>query len=85
MESKNLLIRLHHKGEFLKNKYSGGSHEMFIEDADLFSYPVLMEFVKQMEYREIGGVYVSKGKNGGWKLVSDDKARSEERRVGKEC
>lgn len=46
---------------------------MLYVDADLFSYTVLMEHVKDdLEYSEIGGVYVSTGKLGNWKLVTND-------------
>ncbi|KAL6574731.1 hypothetical protein OROMI_012016 [Orobanche minor] len=77
MEVENLVIRLHHSGQFLTNKYSGGDYDLFNEDPDTFSYSVLMEFVKQMKMDEIGGVYVPKGKKGGWKLVYDDRILSE--------
>ncbi|KAL6536633.1 hypothetical protein OROMI_026214 [Orobanche minor] len=77
MEVENLVIRLHHSGQFLTNKYSGGDYDLFNEDPDTFSYSVLMEFVKQMKMDEIGGVYVPKGKKGGWKLVYDDRSLSE--------
>ncbi|KAL6577016.1 hypothetical protein OROMI_011292 [Orobanche minor] len=77
MEVENLVIRLHHSGQFLTNKYSGGDYDLFNEDPDTFYYSVLMEFVKQMKMDEIGGVYVPKGKKGGWKLVYDDRSLSE--------
>ncbi|KAL6582336.1 hypothetical protein OROMI_006350 [Orobanche minor] len=77
MEVENLVIRLHHSGQFLTSKYSGGDYDLFNEDPDTFSYSVLMEFVKQMKMDEIGGVYVPKGKKGGWKLVYDDRSLSE--------
>lgn len=79
MENQNesVTIRLHHSGHFLKTKYSGGLLETYGMDPDLFSYSVLMEFVKDLKYNEIGGIYVSKGKNGGWKLVTDDQGVGE--------
>lgn len=64
-----VIVRLHHKGRFTKNKYIGGSYDTFEEDPYRFSYSVLMEFVKEMKYKEIGGIFVN---NDGWKLVSDD-------------
>ncbi|XP_065870008.1 uncharacterized protein [Euphorbia lathyris] len=76
MEEKRFGIRFHHKGEFLKTKYSGGICTKISNsvDADRFSYTVLMEHVKDdVGYTEIGGIYVNKGKMGGWKLVADDK------------
>lgn len=74
METENLIVRMHHKGNFTKTRYSGGQHETFSEDPDRFSYSVLMEFVKDMNYTEIGGVYVN---NDGWKLLEDDKTVGE--------
>lgn len=77
MENESLIIRLHHKGDFLKSKYSGGLHETFRLDPDLFSYSVLMEFVKELKYDEIGGIYVTKENNNGWKLLMDDRGVGE--------
>lgn len=72
-----MTLRLHHGGEFLKNKYTGGLQYVHEDmDLDLFSYSVLMEWVKDLNYTEIGGIYV-KGEDGGWKLVSDDAAVGE--------
>ena len=74
MENDSLAVRLHHKGIFTRTKYVDGHHEIFYEDPDKFSYAVLMEFVKDMKYKEIGGVYVY---NNGWKLLQDDKTLGE--------
>lgn len=77
MENDSLTIRLHHRGDFSKTTYSGGSFETIDADPDLFSYSVLMEFVKELKYEEIAGIYVSNSKNSGWKLVTDDKTVGE--------
>ncbi|KAL6561493.1 hypothetical protein OROMI_017094 [Orobanche minor] len=73
MDNEYVIIRLHHKGRFTKNTYLGGLHETLGEDPHRFSYSVLMEFVKEMKYKEIGGINVI---NNGWKLVSLTKTRS---------
>lgn len=76
-EDKN--IRLHYDGEFQRTSYVGGKSFLVRRvDMDCFSYTVLMEFVKDyLHYTEIGGVYISKGKRGGWQLVVDDKGVNE--------
>ncbi|XP_065865716.1 uncharacterized protein [Euphorbia lathyris] len=76
MGDTRFVIRFHHKGEFLKTKFSNGTCTEIANsvDADLFSYSVLMEYVKNdLGYIEIGGIYINKGKMGGWKLVANDK------------
>ncbi|KAL6544368.1 hypothetical protein OROGR_010865 [Orobanche gracilis] len=46
----SLNIQLYYNGEFLKTKFSGGSHVLYNDtDPDLFSYSVLMEWVKDLE------------------------------------
>ncbi|XP_063937382.1 uncharacterized protein LOC108203821 [Daucus carota subsp. sativus] len=66
-----MTFHLHHNGEFTKEKYVGGSVITYGDmDLDLFSYSVLMEWVKELGYAEIGGVYVRKEK--GWELVTKD-------------
>lgn len=71
MAGKLFFLRFYHKGEFQKTKYSKGICTKIptVIDSDLFSYSVLMEYVKEVGYTEIGGVYVRKG---GWKLLSND-------------
>ena len=71
MEIDSLTVRLHHSGEFMKTKYCDGSCETYHIDRDLFSYSVLMEFVKDLKFDEIGGLYI---KNRGWTLVTDDQS-----------
>lgn len=72
MTDSKITFRLHHSGEFFKKKYVGGKCETYGNmDLDLFSYSVLMEWVKDLNFTEIGGVYV-KELNGDWKLVLDD-------------
>ncbi|XP_063942874.1 uncharacterized protein LOC108205913 [Daucus carota subsp. sativus] len=70
MDSEKVIIRLLHSGQFMKTKYIGDKCEMYDVERDYFSYSVLMEFVKELKYDEIGGVYI---KLRGWKLVTDDK------------
>lgn len=72
---KFLHVRLHHAGDFKKTVYVGGTSLLVPSvDVDTFSYSVLMEYVKDyLEYTEIGGVYISMGKKGSWKLVLNDK------------
>lgn len=76
-EDKN--IRLHYDGEFQRTSYVGGKSFVVTHvDMDCFSYTVLMEFVKDyLHYTEIGGIYISKGKRGGWQLLLDDKGVNE--------
>lgn len=70
-----IYVRFYYQGEFQTTQYSG-CQTLVIKDieVDRFSYPVLMEYVKDdLEYTEIGGVYVRKGnKQGGWQLVAND-------------
>lgn len=71
MTTDTMTFHLHHNGEFTKEKYVGGSVITYGDmDLDLFSYSVLMEWVKELGYAEIGGVYVRKEK--GWELVTKD-------------
>ena len=72
-------IRLHYDGEFQRTSYVGGKSFVVTRvDMDCFSYTVLMEFVKDyLHYTEIGGIYISKGKRGGWQLMLDDKGVNE--------
>lgn len=67
-------LRFYHQGEFQSTRYAGGKETVIMNvDPDRFSYTVLMEHVKDdLGYSEIGGIYVSKGQLGGWKLVSSD-------------
>lgn len=67
-------LRFYHQGEFQSTKYVNGKENVIMNvEPDRFSYTVLMEHVKyDLEYSEIGGIYVSKGKKGGWNLVSND-------------
>lgn len=74
MAEKHLFLRFYHQGEFQKTKYSCGKCTKIPTpvDADIFSYSVLMEYVKDdVGYTEIGGVYVKKG-GGGWKMLTND-------------
>ena len=68
-------LRFYHQGEFQTNRYVGGNEtDVQAVELDRFSYTVLMEYVKDdLKYSEIGGVYVSKGKQGGWRLLENDK------------
>lgn len=69
-----ITIRLHHSGEFFKTEYSGGSYVTYTNvDLDLFSYTVLMEWVKDLNYNEIGGIYIKKRKSNQWTLVTNDR------------
>ena len=54
----------------MKTRYIGDKCETYDVERDYFSYSVLMEFVKELKYDEIGGVYI---KQRGWKLVTDDR------------
>lgn len=67
-------LKFHHKGKFEKNGYVGGEETSVMGvDLDMFSYTVLMEYVRdELEYTEIGGVYSWKGPMSGWKLVTND-------------
>lgn len=75
MEEKILHLRFHHKGEFQESGYVGGV-ETVIQgvDCDVLSFTVVMEYVKDdLQYSEIGGIYVNKGKqSGGWTMVDKD-------------
>lgn len=74
MAEKDYILNLHHKGQFTKTTYIGGTvHEVpeYI-DSNKFSYSVVMEYVKDdLKYNEIGGIYVRKPA-GGWKLIAND-------------
>lgn len=67
--------RLHHSGQFQKSSYVGGKTFVVTRvEVDLFSYTVLMEFVKDyLHYTEIGGIYVLAEDDAGWKLITTDK------------
>lgn len=70
----HMTFRVHYKGEFGINKYLGGM-EMTYKDVDLdyFSYSELMEWVKDLGFTEIGGIFVKNEENhDGWDLVTDD-------------
>ena len=74
MDNDKVNIRLYYKGEFRRTTYCGGD-KMLVPRVlvDEFSYSVLMEYVKDyLHFPEIGGVYISKGISGGWKLVEND-------------
>ncbi|KAK1393544.1 hypothetical protein POM88_012600 [Heracleum sosnowskyi] len=43
-------------------------------DPDSFSYSVLIEWVKELKYDEIGGIYVQNEDNDGWTLMTDDRS-----------
>lgn len=72
-------LTFHHKGAFQKAQYVGGTDTVVKRvDPDYFSYTVLMEFVKDdLQYTEIGGIYMRNGEKGGWKLVTNDADLSE--------
>ncbi|XP_074347485.1 uncharacterized protein LOC141686344 [Apium graveolens] len=54
-----MTFNLHHKGEFHKSKYAGGTVNTVKDfELDVFSYSELMEWVHQLGYKEIGGIYV---------------------------
>ncbi|CAH9078378.1 unnamed protein product [Cuscuta europaea] len=62
-------------GTFLKTKYSGGYHRKVKDaiDMEIFSYGVLMEYVKEdCLFEEIGGVYVPNLNRFGWKPLTND-------------
>ncbi|KAL8103041.1 hypothetical protein AgCh_027540 [Apium graveolens] len=73
------LSQVHHKGQFLKTKYLGGSCTKIptaMED-DKFSFSVIMEHVMEdCKYNEIGGLYVKKAE-GGWIIISNDAEANE--------
>lgn len=51
-------LRFHHKGKFQHIGYIGGEETVIVANPDLFSLPVLMEYVKDdLTYTEIGGIY----------------------------
>ncbi|KAL8097245.1 hypothetical protein AgCh_030391 [Apium graveolens] len=77
-----MTFNLHHKGEFHKNKYAGGTVNTVKDfEFDVFSYSELMEWVNQLGYKEIGGIYVQKEENSnGWELITDDAALNEPKR-----
>lgn len=74
MDEKCINVRLYHQGEFKKTVYAGGKSLVVTRvQVDRFSYTVLMEFVKDyLDYTEIGGIYISKGRGGGWELMTKD-------------
>lgn len=74
MDVDSVKIQLHHCGEFGKMRYSGGKVETFYMDRDRLSYCELMEYVKELDYTEIGGIYI---KRRGWTLVTDDRGVNE--------
>ncbi|KAL8119767.1 hypothetical protein AgCh_017031 [Apium graveolens] len=74
MDSDKVTIRLHHMGNFMKTRYVGDKCEVYDVERDYFSYSVLMKFVKDLKYDEIGGVYI---KQRGWKLVTNDRGVTE--------
>ncbi|KAL1826587.1 hypothetical protein ACET3Z_004999 [Daucus carota] len=57
----------------MKTTYVGGttSEVPVFVDADKMSYSVVMEYVKELEYTEIGGLYVKMVPHG-WYLISND-------------
>ncbi|KAL8107413.1 hypothetical protein AgCh_023983 [Apium graveolens] len=61
-------------GEFMKTRYSGGKVEIFYVDRDRLSYCEMMDYVKELNYKEIGGLYVNRR---GWTLVTDDQGVNE--------
>ena len=66
-------FRLHHKGYFTKDKYVGGEEVIYdVHDLDLFSYSVLMEWVLEIGYKEIGGVYMRAEEKNKWALLCND-------------
>ncbi|KAL8108735.1 hypothetical protein AgCh_024996 [Apium graveolens] len=72
---KMINVRLHYDGQFQKASYVGGKSMLVTRmDVERFSYTILIEFVKDYRnFSEIGGIYISKGKRGGWNLLLDDK------------
>ncbi|XP_074347484.1 uncharacterized protein LOC141686343 [Apium graveolens] len=74
-----MTFNLHHKGEFHKSKYARGTVKIVKDfELDVFSYSELMEWVNQLGYKEIGGIYVQKEENSdGWELITDDTASNE--------
>ena len=66
-------FRLHHKGYFTKDKYVGGEEVIYdVHDLDLFSYSVLMEWVLEIGYKEISGVYMRVEEKNKWALLCND-------------
>lgn len=74
MQEKTVNVRLYYQGEFKKTVYVGGETLLVNRvEVDTFSYTVLMEYVKDyLHYTEIGGIYISKGRGGGWELMTKD-------------
>lgn len=72
MADNTLTFRVHHNGEFNKDKYLGGLVQTYEDmELDRFSFSEFMEWVKDLGYKEIGGVYV-RNENDGWVLVKND-------------
>lgn len=67
-------LRFHHQGEFQSTRYTGGTETVVHGvDTEKFSYTVLMEHVHDdLEYSEIGGIYVMAENSGDWKLLTSD-------------
>ncbi|XP_063942346.1 uncharacterized protein LOC135150128 [Daucus carota subsp. sativus] len=73
MACNGMSFRLHHKGYFTKDKYVGGEEVIYdVHDLDLFSYSVLMEWVLEIGYKEIGGVYMRAEEKNKWALLCND-------------
>ncbi|KAL8107573.1 hypothetical protein AgCh_024114 [Apium graveolens] len=75
MDDTTVNVRLHYEGKFKKTSYVGGKHFIVMGlDVESFSYYVLMELVKDnLHFTEIGRIYASRGRKGGWQLLSNDK------------
>ncbi|KAL8156034.1 hypothetical protein AgCh_001200 [Apium graveolens] len=74
MDIDSVKVQLHHNGEFMKTRYSSGKVETFFVDCDRLSYREMMDYIKKLNYKDIGGLYV----NGrGWTLVTDDQGVTE--------
>ncbi|KAK1383755.1 hypothetical protein POM88_021490 [Heracleum sosnowskyi] len=81
MADNTMTFLVHHKGEFTKDKYLGGLVQIYEEmDLDRFSYSEFMEWVKDLGYKEIGGIYVRKQINDDdddWALVTNEAEMNE--------
>ena len=66
-------LKFHHKGKFQQTGYVGGEETIIFANPDLLSLPVVMEYVKDdLNYTEIGGVYMRNAEMTGWELLKTD-------------
>lgn len=73
MADDSIFLRFYHKGKFQNTQYVGGKEYVVDVNPDLFSFTVLMEHVKDdLDYTEIGGIYIRNDNMGGWQMVAHD-------------